>query len=68
MAVLKCKIEKSHVILVSATPSLETYQNCVNEKYEWIKIKKRFKGTSTKNKIIDMRKSKSGWFQKNWSY
>ncbi len=60
MAVLKCKIEKSHIILVSATPSLETYQNCVNGKYEWIKIKKRFKGTSLpKIKIIDMRKSKS---------
>ena len=41
MAVLKCKIEKSHIILVSATPSLETYQNCVNGKYEWIKIEKK---------------------------
>ena len=60
MAVLKCKIEKCNIILISATPSLETYQNCISKKYNWIKINNRFKDTARpKIKVIDMKKSKS---------
>ncbi len=57
MAVLKCKIEKCGIILVSATPSLETFQNCKNRKYEQVKINLRYKNTNyPKIKIIDMKK------------
>ena len=60
MAVLKCKIEKCNIILISATPSLETYQNCKSKKYRWVKIKNRFNNASyPKIKLIDMKKSKS---------
>ena len=60
MAVLKSKIENSSIVLVSATPSLETFQNCKSGKYDWVKIKNRFKETANpKIKIIDMKKSNS---------
>ena len=41
MAVVKAKIEKINIILVSATPSLETYKNCKDQKYFLVKIKKK---------------------------
>ena len=60
MGVVKSKIEKSSIVLVSATPSLETFKNCINQKYEWVKVKNRFKESSYPEiKIIDMKKSKS---------
>ena len=60
MAVLRCKIEKCNILLISATPSLETYQNCISKKYNWIKLNNRFKDTARpKIKVIDMKKSKS---------
>ena len=60
MAVVKAKIEKISIILVSATPSLETYKNCKDQKYFLVKIKKRFKGSDHPIiKVIDMRKSNS---------
>ena len=46
--------------MISATPSLETYQNCISKKYNWIKLNNRFKDTARpKIKVIDMKKSKS---------
>ena len=60
MAVVKAKIEKTSIILVSATPSLETYKNCKEKKYSLVKINKRFQGVSApKIRIIDMKKYKS---------
>ena len=60
MAVVKAKIENINTILVSATPSLETYKNCQEQKYFLVKNKKRFNKTNTpKIKVIDMRKSRS---------
>ena len=60
MAVVKSKIEKCGLILVSATPSLETYNNCKLNKYDLVKLEERFKGSKhPKTKIIDMKKSKS---------
>ena len=60
MAVVKAKIEKTSIILVSATPSLETYKNCKEKKYSLVKINKRFQGVSEpKIKVIDMKKYKS---------
>ena len=40
IAVVKAKIENINTILVSATPSLETYKNCKEQKYFWLKSKK----------------------------
>jgi primosomal protein N' (replication factor Y) len=39
------KLFSSPVLLVSATPSLETYYNVLNKKYELLKLEKRFLGT-----------------------
>ena len=60
MAVMRAKIEKTSIILVSATPSLETYKNCKEKKYELVKLSKRFKNSiSPKIKVIDMKNSNS---------
>ena len=66
MAVVKAKIENINIILVSATPSLETYKNCKEQKYFLVKINKRFNKTNTpKIKVIDMRKSNRELYLKN---
>ncbi|MEO0298536.1 MAG: primosomal protein N' [candidate division WOR-3 bacterium] len=39
------KLFSSPVLLVSATPSLETYYNVLNKKYELLKLENRFLGT-----------------------
>ena len=69
MAVVKAKIENINTILVSATPSLETYKNCQEQKYFLVKIKKRFNKTNTpKIKVIDMRKSRSRLISEKLEY
>ena len=40
MAVVKAKIEKAAIILVSATPSLETYNNCKEKSIIQLKLEK----------------------------
>lgn len=45
-AILNAFIEKIPVLLVSATPSLETYINVVNNKYQSIKLSSRFNNLS----------------------
>ena len=47
LAVLRGKIENIPVILGSATPNLETFQNAVKSKYEWLKLRQR-----TNNKAL----------------
>ncbi len=42
MAVLMASIKKISVILVSATPSLETYYNTINKKFTYISLDKRY--------------------------
>lgn len=42
MAILKCYIEKIPCILVSATPSIETYHNLTSQKYHIVNVKNRF--------------------------
>lgn len=44
-AVYLGKIFSSTVLLVSATPSCETYNNVLNKKYKLLKLEKRFLGT-----------------------
>ena len=56
MAVLRAKCGNFPVILISATPSVETYLNCVNKKYEIVRLRNRFLGASLPNvDILDVK-------------
>ena len=59
MAVVKSKINLSDIVLVSATPSLETYNNSKNKKYDYCKLTDRF-GSAKNPKVflIDMKLDK----------
>ena len=59
MAVVKSKINLSDIVLVSATPSLETYNNSKNKKYDYCKLADRF-GSAKNPKVflIDMKLDK----------
>ena len=59
MAVVKAKINLSDIVLVSATPSLETYNNSKNKKYDYCKLTDRF-GSANNPKVflIDMKLDK----------
>ena len=60
MAVVKSKIDSSNIFLVSATPSLETYHNFKNKKYDYYKLKNRFGGAKDpKVFLIDMKRDKN---------
>ena len=53
MAILRSSIENIPVNLISSIPSIETYNNCVNNKYKLIKIKKRYQNYPlAKTKIV----------------
>lgn len=56
MAVLRAKLENCKLILASATPSMETLQNAIDNKYKMIEISRRYQSYSMpKVQIIDMR-------------
>lgn len=59
MAIVKSKINLSDIILVSATPSLETFINYKNKKYDYCKLVNRF-GDAKNPKVflIDMKLDK----------
>ena len=59
MAIVKAKINLSSIVLVSATPSLETYNNSINKKYDYCKLTDRF-GSANNPKVflIDMKLDK----------
>lgn len=65
MAVLKAHLLKAKVLLVSATPSIETIYNNLNSKYEMVVLENRFaKAYLPDIKIIDMRNAivkKNSW-------
>ena len=63
MAIVRAKFTSSHLLLVSATPSLETYWNSLKKKYNHTRISKRY-GISTLPKIelINMYKEKGKIF------
>ncbi len=56
MAVLKSHIEKIPIVLSSATPSLETWYNVQQNKYQLISLPKRFTGVELPHvALVDMR-------------
>ena len=59
MAVVKSFIEKIPLLLVSATPSLETTYNVLTKKYSKVSLKNKFSSTPIpKIHIIDMKQEK----------
>lgn len=63
MAIVLAKTFNAKVILSSATPSIETYNNCQEKKYAYAAINHRFGGSSMpKIELIDMRQNKFDGF------
>jgi len=55
-SVVLAKMTGAKILLGSATPSLESYQNALKEKYAFAKIESRFSGVhSPSYEVIDMR-------------
>ena len=58
MAVLMASIKKISVILVSATPSIETYYNTINKKFSYISLDKRYGDAQLPEvKFVDLKKN-----------
>ena len=58
MAVLRSSLERSTVILSSATPSLESWVNAKNGKYSYAKIDKRYgQATLPRLSAVDLRRA-----------
>jgi primosomal protein N' (replication factor Y) len=56
MAVVRARLENCPVVLASATPSLETYVNARNGRYEWLKLAHRHGAAEMPAvKLVDMR-------------
>jgi primosomal protein N' (replication factor Y) len=59
MAIMRAKLENIPIILSSATPSLETYLNAKNGKYQLIRLNERFgQEEKTTINLLDMRQEK----------
>ncbi len=59
MAVLRSKIEKTKIILASATPSFESLANVIEEKYAEVKLTERVKkAVLPEIKLIDLKSEK----------
>ncbi len=59
IAVKRGHIENCPVVLVSATPSLETHVNCMQDRYERLRLPDRHAGALMPDmKVIDMRQEK----------
>lgn len=57
MAIMRAKIYNIPLILSSATPSIETYYNCLNQKYNLFKLEKRHSDIQMPEiKIVDLLK------------
>ena len=55
MSILKASIEKFPILLISATPSIESYFNSTNKKYFYVSLKERYKNISfPKTQIVDL--------------
>ncbi|MBP5343971.1 MAG: primosomal protein N' [Alphaproteobacteria bacterium] len=61
MAIVRAKQAPCPIILASATPSLETYCNAENGKYQHIHLTERFKGAVLPEiELVDMRNKEKG--------
>ena len=59
MAITRAKFENIPILLVSAVPSVETYNNVKNKKYSFSRLIKRYKNAQLPNyEIINLRKNK----------
>ena len=59
MAITRAKFENIPIMLVSAVPSVETYNNVKNKKYSSSRLIKRYKNAQLPNyEIINLRKNK----------
>ena len=47
VAIMRSKLEKSMIVLSSATPSLESYFNYKNNKYKYLELLKRYGGLAS---------------------
>ncbi|WP_032113837.1 replication restart helicase PriA [Candidatus Paracaedibacter symbiosus] len=62
MAVLRASLEQAPIVLVSATPSLETVQNIEAERYQKLTLSTRHGGAVLPSiHPIDMRQQPKGW-------
>lgn len=62
MAVLRAQIVNIPILLASATPSLETVQNALSNRYTSLKLNQRHGGASLPSiHTIDMRQQPKGW-------
>ncbi|MBP6986362.1 MAG: primosomal protein N', partial [Alphaproteobacteria bacterium] len=68
MAVVRAHLGQCPVVLVSATPSLETLENAELGRYQWLKLKNRHaEAVLPKVHIVDMRKQMvEAGKQKSW--
>jgi len=69
MSILKASIENFPVLLISATPSVESYYNSKNNKYFYVSLNERYKNISLpKIEIIDLVKepAEKGKFISNY--
>ena len=57
MAILKSSIEKFSILLASATPSIESYNNAKKHKYHYYKLEQRF-GQKNDITLVDLRQEK----------
>ena len=61
MAIVRAKLAGCPIILASATPSVETYCNVLNGKYDHIRLPERFSGAEFPDiRIVDMRRKEKG--------
>ena len=69
MSILKASIENFPVLLISATPSVESYYNSKNSKYFYVSLNERYKNISLpKIQIVDLVKepAEKGKFISNY--
>ena len=60
MAVVRARIENCPVVLASATPSLETYVNARDGRYQWLKLRERHGvAVMPEIRLIDLRHARA---------
>ena len=66
VALVRAKLSKSTVVLTSASPSLESYYNYINNKFDLVQLKERYGGSVYPDiKLINMKLHKKDEFQFN---